>query len=114
LIGEFNVAVVLWVSDLQRSVDFYRNLFDVQDHYSSDGFASLGEGVNEVLLHLLPAEYRDSPSIGEENPIKPVFETDNLAKYSHLFRGEVINHGPWSYADLLDPDGHVIQLRQLN
>jgi hypothetical protein len=27
-------------------------------------------------------------------------------------RGEVATYGDWTYADLADPDGHIIQIRE--
>lgn len=104
--------IVLWVSDLNRSVDFYSKLFKTEDCYLSDGFASVKGGGNEVLLHLLPEQYRSEPSLGEENPIKPIFEVQQLADFAQLLRGEVASHVDWNYADLADPDGHIIQLRE--
>lgn len=106
------MATVIWVSDLEESVDFYAKLFAAADSYISDGFASVKNGDNEVLLHLLPEEYRAEPSLGEMNPIKPIFELDSIDAFSNLFRGEVVQYGDWRYADLVDPDGHVIQIRE--
>ena len=106
------LAIVLWVSDLQLSVAFYGQLFGTQDAYLSDGFASVKAGNNEVLLHLLPEQYRSEPSLGEENPIKPIFEVESIEDFASLLRGEVAVYGEWRYADLADPDGHIIQIRQ--
>lgn len=107
------MAVVIWVSNLQKSVDFYSNLLGTTDCYLSDGFASVKGGSNEVLLHLLPEQYRSAPSLGDENPIKPIFEVSAIALHSSLFRGEAVHYGDWRYADLTDPDGHIIQIREL-
>lgn len=105
-------AVVIWVADLARSVTFYSELFDTTDCQISDGFASVKGGGNEVLLHLLPEQYRAEPSIGEENPIKPIFQVNSLAKHESLIRGEVAQYGDWRYADLTDSEGHIIQIRE--
>ena len=106
------MAIVLWVSDLHKSVDFYSKLFGASDCQLSDGFASVKSGGNEVLLHLLPEEYRSEPSLGEMNPIKPIFEVARIADFASLLRGEVAQYGDWRYADLADPDGHIIQIRE--
>lgn len=108
------MAIVLWVSDLGQSVSFYSKLFSVSDSYLSEDFASVVHGKNEVLLHLLPEQYRSEPSYGELNPIKPVFEVERISDFESLLRGEIAVHGDWSYADLADPDGHIIQIRQRN
>jgi catechol 2,3-dioxygenase-like lactoylglutathione lyase family enzyme len=101
----------LWVADLARSVAFYAELFQSNESYVSEGFASVKGGGNEVLLHLLPEEYRDAPSLGEENPIKPVFKVSSIQSFTTLLRGEIAQHDNWAYADLADPDGHIIQIR---
>ena len=105
------MAIVLWVSDLDRSVTFYSRLFNAEC-VISEGFASVKNGNNEVLLHLLPEQYRSEPSLGEMNPIKPIFEVERISDFAAQLRGEVATYGDWSYADLADPDGHIIQIRQ--
>jgi hypothetical protein len=55
-------ATVIWVADLARSVAFYSALFQTEDCYLADGFASVKNDKNEVLLHLLPEQYRDAVS----------------------------------------------------
>ena len=106
------MAIVMWVSDLSKSVSFYSKLFAAKDCYLSDGFASVTAGSNEVLLHLLPEEYRSEPSLGEMNPIKPIFEVASIEAHSAVLRGDVSHYGDWKYADLADPDGHIIQIRE--
>lgn len=110
-------TVVLWVADLNRSVDFYKDLFQAQNYYLADGFASVSGSGNEVLLHLAPEQYRDEVSIGEDNPIKPVFSVLNIdlarevaAKHHCAFKEETMVHNAKTYMDGQDPDGHVIQV----
>ena len=109
--------VVIWVSDLEKSVAFYRDLFDNSTVYQAQGFASVGNAENEVLLHLVPEQYRGEASIGEENPIKPVFSIQSLdkareisVKHSVEFNKDSVTHGSTEYLDGKDPDGHVIQV----
>jgi predicted lactoylglutathione lyase len=112
-------TIVLWVSNLEKSVSFYKALFEDQHPYVSETFASVGNASNEVLLHLLPEQHRAEPSFGENNPIKPVF-TVNSIEQAKLAAGqnggriqrETNEHEPWRYADGNDPDGHVIQVRE--
>jgi hypothetical protein len=59
----------------------------------------------------LPEQYRFEPSLGEDNPIKPIFEVESIEDFASLLRGEVAVYGEWRYADLADPDGHIIQIR---
>ena len=112
-------TVVLWVSDLEASVRFYQALFNAKTPYITDGFASVVGAGNEVLLHVVPEQYRGQAAIGADNPIKPVFE---VADIDGLYQGVAAvggslqsasqTHGNWRYVDGTDPDGHVIQVRQ--
>lgn len=110
-------TIVLWVADLDKSVSFYKDLFLSESPYVSEGFASVNGLGNEVLLHLLPEQYRSEPSLGEENPIKPVFAIDDIdrarevaAKHGCSFKADVMEHNGKKYLDGKDPDGHVIQI----
>lgn len=112
-------TVVLWVSDLDRSITFYSALFEDNSPYRTEGFASVSGFGNEVLLHLLPEEYRSEPSLGEDNPIKPVFDVQSLDKArlaagrsGGRIKSEIMEHNNWSYADGNDPDGNIIQVRE--
>ena len=112
-------TVVLWVSDLERSVNFYAALFDDKAPYRSTDFASAQGLGNEVLIHLLPEQYRSEPSMGEDNPIKPVFEVQSIDKArlaagitGGRIKSEVMEHNNWTYADGNDPDGNIIQVRE--
>lgn len=112
-------TVVLWVSDLDRSISFYSALFEDNSPYRTEGFASVSGFGNEVLLHLLPEEYRSEPTLGEDNPIKPVFDVQSLDKArlaagrsGGRIKSEIMEHNNWSYADGNDPDGNIIQVRE--
>ena len=109
--------VVIWVSDLDRSVSFYSDLFENSTVYHAEGFASVGNAENEVLLHVVPEQYKGDVSIGEENPIKPVFRIQSLeearqiaVKHAVEFKKDSVTHGSTEYLDGKDPDGHVIQV----
>lgn len=112
-------TVVLWVSHLDRSVQFYSALFEDKHPRVSAGFASVSGLGNEVLIHLLPEDYRSEPTFGEDNPIKPVFEVHSIAnaklaagRSGGRIKSEITEHDNWKYADGNDPDGNVIQVRE--
>jgi len=112
-------TVVLWVSDLARSVKFYSAVFEAKHPYITEGFASVEGHGNEVLLHLLPEQYRSEPTLGEDNPIKPVFEVPSIDKAKLAagsnggrIKSESNEYGSWKYSDGNDPDGNVIQFRE--
>jgi predicted enzyme related to lactoylglutathione lyase len=112
-------AVVIWVSDLERSVNFYSALFEDNSPYRSAEFASVTGLGNEVIIHLLPEKHRSEPTLGEDNPIKPVFDVHSIDKArlaagrtGGRIRSEVSEHNNWTYADGNDPDGNIIQVRE--
>ena len=110
-------TIVLWVADLEKSTEFYKDLFGADSYYLTDGFASVSGSGNEVLLHLAPEEYRNEISLGEDNPIKPVFRITSIdlardvaRKHNCSFVSETIEHNGITFLDGKDPDGHVIQV----
>lgn len=112
-------TVVIWVSDLERCVNFYSALFEDNSPYRSSEFASVHGLGNEVLIHLLPEQNRSKPTLGEANPIKPVFDVLSIDKArlaagrtGGKIKSEVIEHNNWTYADGNDPEGNIIQVRE--
>ena len=112
-------TVVIWVSDLEKSVNFYSALFEDNSPYRSPEFASVQGLGNEVLIHLLPEQSRSEPTLGEDNPIKPVFDVQSIDKArlaagrtGGKIKSEVMEHNNWTYADGNDPDGNIIQVRE--
>jgi catechol 2,3-dioxygenase-like lactoylglutathione lyase family enzyme len=110
-------TIVLWVGDLTRSAEYYKDLFGASNYYLTDGFASVAGNGNEVLLHLVPEEYRNTVSVGEDNPIKPVFSVTSLdlarnvaIKHDCSFVVEAMEHNGKNFLDGKDPDGHIIQV----
>jgi predicted enzyme related to lactoylglutathione lyase len=119
--------IVLWVSDLNAQVDFYSRLFDVAHAYRDAGFAEVTDGENSVLLHQLPADYAaPTPltaqlAVQDEVAIKPVFTVANIqdahartAETLATFADKTASHGEFTYRDVVDPEGNVIQLQQRN
>jgi catechol 2,3-dioxygenase-like lactoylglutathione lyase family enzyme len=119
--------IVLWVSDLDAQVDFYTRLFDVAHAYRDAAFAEIADGTNSVLLHRLPAKYAATApltaqlSVQDEVAIKPVFTVANIqdahartADTFATFADKTATHGEFTYRDVVDPEGNVIQLQQRN
>ncbi len=117
--------IVLWVSDLAAQSDFYGKLLGAKVISSTDGFAELSSDTNSVLLHLLPAEYRTATPLEaglpaqEEVAIKPVFSVVSIAEAKLAvadtfarFGDTVATYGDYSYLDVIDPEGNVIQLQE--
>ena len=119
--------IVLWVSDFDAQIEFYSALFDVENCYRVEGFAEITDGVNSVLLHQLPLEYRAITPLTAQLPtldevaIKPVFTVASIAEAksrvgnSFASFSEASNSfGAFTYQDVIDPEGNVIQLQQAN
>lgn len=117
--------IVLWVSDLAAQTEFYRALFEGAVSNASAEFAEVSGGDNSVLLHLLPEEYRYETPLTAQLPkqsevaIKPVFTTDDLAaakqRTAHTFASFAegsATYAGFTYQDVVDPEGNVIQLQQ--
>lgn len=112
-------TIVIWVSDIQRSVNFYSAIFEDSHPLVTESFASTSGFGNEVLIHLLPEEHRSQPTLGADNPIKPVFTIYSIDKArlaagrtGGRFSSDIQEHEFQRYVDGNDPDGHVIQLRE--
>jgi len=116
---------VLWVSDLTAQTEFYRALFDGAVSNASDGFAQVSGGGNSVLLHRLPEDYRYETPLTSQLPkqsevaIKPIFTVDDIPaakeRTAHTlatFADQSATYGDFSYLDVVDPEGNVIQLQQ--
>ena len=115
--------VVLWVSDIAAQSSFYSALFDVAEPAQDNGFAEVADGVNSVLLHALPTEYAAATPLTKQLPvqdevaIKPVFTVESIdlavARVAHTFGSAAPNsatYGDFTYRDLIDPEGNVIQV----
>ena len=117
--------IVLWVSDLDAQIEFYSRLLDAKISHQSDGFAEVASGSNSVLLHQLPEQYRAPvPLIAQlatqdEVAIKPVFTVESLDASRQRIEGTFGSfaatkntYGEFTYQDVADPEGNVIQLQQ--
>ncbi len=102
-------TVVLWAEQLEVSADFVR--------ISSDA--------NQILLHAVPAEYREGvsvpPAIREDAVMKPVYQVTSIAaarKAVQGLAGQVFasdreqSYGTTKYCDGYDTEGNVFQLAE--
>lgn len=118
--------IVLWVSDLVTQQAFYEALLGVSNSYQSEGFSSITNDANTVLLHKLPQEYRVETPIRQQLPIqsevaiKPIFRVEsiesalvNIVGTLATIRGEKVLYGQSTYLDIVDPEGNVIQIEEI-
>lgn len=112
-------TVVLWADRWPEMVGFYRSLLlDTSPAPASLGFVAISGLENEVLLHQTPSEFLPDLSTPAarraEAAIKPVFNIDSIDRVRAAglqLAGQVAEHEGWSYCDLMDPDGNVLQVR---
>ena len=112
-------TVVIWVSSLEKSVNFYSALFEDNSPYRSPEFASVQGLGNEIFMYLIPEKYPSESTLGADNPIKPIFDVLSIDKArlaagrtGGKIKSELMEHNNWTYADGNDPDGNIIQVRE--
>jgi lactoylglutathione lyase len=117
--------VILFVSDLERSIDFYRDVIGLDFKLKGDGYAEFAtKGTKFALFERakLPELIGRDPD--SEPPSEPRAEVvfvvpDVDAEADHLSRaGAEILSGPvdrpWGHrtVHVADPDGHVVEFAQ--
>jgi lactoylglutathione lyase len=113
--------VIVFVSDMQRSTSFYRDLLGLSLKFSSPGWTEFVTGSTTIALH--PARNTSAVSSQEQAPAGQAqlgFQVDDLdAVYSALqLQGARFSVIPQQQAEggklavLHDPDGLGITLRQ--
>ncbi len=118
-------AIVLWVEDLESASHFYRSLLAAEIADESQTFVRVASNQNEVLLHLVPEQYRGGltvpPQIREEASMKPIFVIEDIdAARSAVagLNGQVYSaateqvYGTSRYCDGFDPEGNVFQVAE--
>lgn len=113
--------VILYVRDVDVSVEFYRDIIGLRHRFTRDGYAEFGTG--EARFGLLAEQrakdlIREKPAGGGGGEV--LFLVDDLDQEAGRLRREGIEFlsGPadrgWGHRTLhlRDPDGHVIELAQ--
>jgi predicted enzyme related to lactoylglutathione lyase len=116
-------SIVLWVEDLPSAKTFYRELLNAQILDDSATFVRVASKSNEVLLHLVPEQYREGISspvaVREEASIKPIFSVTSIESARHAvseLTGQVNDsdteqtYGESRYCDGYDTEGNVFQV----
>ena len=118
-------SIVLWVEDLASSKTFYRELLAAKILDDSATFVRVASEINEVLLHLVPEQYREgvaSPvQVREEASIKPIFSVASIASARQAvaeLAGRVNDpdteqiYADSRYCDGFDAEGNVFQVAE--
>jgi predicted enzyme related to lactoylglutathione lyase len=119
-------TVVIFSPDVGRLASFYERVLDAQPTTESSGDIRLRSEFHEVLVHSMPKKSADQvdrsvPALPRENAaMKPIFEIRSLPDALRLVEthGGVVTDRTFRLEgitrhDVVDPDGNVIQLRDL-
>jgi catechol 2,3-dioxygenase-like lactoylglutathione lyase family enzyme len=114
--------LVLTVTDLDRTVAFYRDVLGMEHVTFADGRSALHFGASKFNLHMAGHEFepkalRPGPGTADlclivEGPLERVIE-ELLAHHVNIEEGPVSRtgaHGPIRSVYLRDPDGNLIEL----
>lgn len=113
--------VILYVRDVDASVEFYRDIVGLRHRFTRDGYAEFGTGEARFgLLEEVRAQelLRAKPPGGGGSEV--LFLVDDVDREADRLRGEGVSvlSGPadraWGHRTLhlRDPDGHVVELAQ--
>ncbi|HZA61176.1 MAG TPA: VOC family protein [Actinomycetota bacterium] len=114
-------SVILYVSDLDRAIAFYRDVLEVPFAFSDRGYAEFR--LDNLKLGLLERERAaeltesDRPPAGSAEILFPVEDADAWATTLREANVEILSgpmDHPWGHRSLhvADPDGHVVELAQ--
>lgn len=105
------VEVVLYVSDMERAVGFYRDTIGLEVDFESESWTTFGTGACTLALHLVE---RREPGVGEPDP---TFRVANAAAERERLSaaGVAVTEIREPVAgvqvfDVRDPDGNRISL----
>ncbi len=106
--------VLIYVSDVKASVEWYQQIFDLPVLYQDDSFATLQVGAQRLALH-------GSSTAGEGDRHSggmPVFEVSDYAETRATLEDRGCefyfeNQTPNAiFASFTDPDGNALQIMQ--
>ena len=118
-------SIVLWVENLASAKPFYQELLSASVIDDSATFVRVASSANEVLLHLVPEQYREGiatpPGIREQATIKPIFSVASIAQSRAAvadLAGQVYSadteqvYAGLRYCDGFDTEGNVFQVAE--
>lgn len=118
-------TVVLWAEELDTAANFYAALLTAELLDKSADFVRVSSEQNQILLHLVPEDYREGvaapPVVREDSVIKPVYQVASIAAARAAvsgMAGQVLSvdreqsYGATRYCDGFDTEGNVFQLAE--
>jgi catechol 2,3-dioxygenase-like lactoylglutathione lyase family enzyme len=111
---------MIYVKDLPRMVAFYGDALGLKpiDETRMDSWVEFDAGDAKFALHAIPPQIADQIEISspprprERNPVKLIFEVDDLASERKRLEamGVTIIQRPWGTFDGIDPEGNIFQI----
>lgn len=120
-------GIVVFAHDVDRIAAFYEQVLGLQRLDGDITWVRFG-GVYEVVVHGIPEEFAatsqpaDPPLVRDETAVKPWFAVASLAasrEVASRFGGWIADESRqwrfdvWDVCDGTDPEGNVIQLREM-
>ena len=112
---------LLFVKDLDRMAAFYAETLGLKPIAESrtDTWIEFETGGARLALHAIPAgiadtiEIQQPPKPRENNPVKLIFEVENLAAERGRLEACGVPTRPhhWGACDATDPEGNIFQLQ---
>jgi metallothiol transferase len=108
-------AAWIYVSNLEQSIDFYRNRIGLKIKFRNSDWVEFDLGATSFALLKRP------PEKGKVTPVKThiMFETEDIQKFYNMaieagikLIGEVRNEEYGSLLTFEDPDGHWLEIYQ--
>jgi predicted enzyme related to lactoylglutathione lyase len=124
MINSIRPGAVIFTGDHKRLAKFYEAVTGLTVSYTDDQITVLGSDIFELVIHSLPKEpaVREPPRVREDVYIKPFFPVASLAetrKKAADMGGQLRSQNEeWEArgfraCEAIDPDGNVIQFRQV-
>jgi predicted enzyme related to lactoylglutathione lyase len=109
-------AVILLVSDMRRSIQFYKETLNLPIKKESEEWTEFFN--KETVLALHPAKHKENPKSGQHILIgftASDFENtiNNLKEKGVVFFKDAKDEGFGKHAIIEDPDGHLISIVKL-
>lgn len=106
--------LILAVTDMERSLAFYRDALGLPVRYSSGEFAFLQAGALTLCLR----HVGEAPGAGDREDVEIVFDVADIQEAYHTLKGRGVVFrveprvvtGDLLAADFRDPDGHLLSI----
>jgi predicted enzyme related to lactoylglutathione lyase len=111
---------MIFVKDLPRMVAFYGGTMRLEpiDDSRTESWVEFDTGGIRLALHAIPShiaeniEITQPPHAREDNPIKLIFDVDDLETRISFLESEGVKivQRPWGACDVIDPEGNIFQI----